>query len=59
MKTNYSLERIKELDKIATRLIYKKRDNKYLSTKEYRLFNKIINLICMQRNRLALAEVLR
>lgn len=53
MKTNYSLERIKELDKIATRLIYKKRDNKYLSTKEYRLFNKIINILLYAKKQIS------
>ena len=59
MKTNYSLKRIKEFDKIITCLIYRERDKKYLSKKENKLFNKLINCICKQQNKLPLVEVLR
>ena len=59
MKTNYSLKRIKELDKIITRLIYRERDKKCLSEKENIFFSKLFNCICKLQNKLPLVEVLR
>lgn len=58
MKTNYSLKRIEQLEKIAIKLRYRKHDKHYLTVKESNLQNKLFMCICSQNNKLPLIRKL-
>lgn len=56
MKINYSCVRIKQLQKILNKLMYKKRNVKTLNKKEWRLYNRISTCIIYQINRVSIFE---
>lgn len=58
MKTNYSLNRIEQLEKIIIKLRYRKHDKHYLTMKEANLQNKLFVCICSQDNTLPLIRKL-
>lgn len=58
MKTNYSLNRIEQLERIVLKLHYRKGDKHYLTIKEANLQNKLSVCICSQKNKLPLVRKL-
>lgn len=58
MKTNYSLNRIEQLELILLKLGYRKRDKHGLTKKEANLYNKVMVCVCSQKKHLALVRKL-
>lgn len=56
MKTNYSINRIKELEAISLHLFWRQRNKCGLSKKEVRLQNKLCICLISQENKLPLIQ---